>query len=74
MIKYFYLTHRWDPNKYYTTPGQSGPGSNDNEGVFHMPQNSKTIRWFNVISSILIEEEGGLTSLHRCSWHVQPQP
>ena len=26
MIKYFHLTHRWDPT---TTPGQSGPGSNE---------------------------------------------
>ena len=24
-----------------TTPGQSWPGSNDNEGVLHIPQNSK---------------------------------
>ena len=23
-----------------TTPDQSGPGSNDNEGVLHIPQNS----------------------------------
>ena len=23
-----------------TTPGQSGPGSNGNEGVVHIPQNS----------------------------------
>ena len=23
-----------------TTPGQSGPGSNDNEGVLHTPQSS----------------------------------
>ena len=25
-----------------STPGQSGPGSNDNEGVLHIPQNSRT--------------------------------
>ena len=25
-----------------TTPGQSGPGNNGNEGVLHIPQNSKT--------------------------------
>ena len=28
----FYLTHRWNLHMYY----QSGPGSNDNEGVFHI--------------------------------------
>ena len=26
----------------YTTPDQSGPGSNGNEGVFHTPQISRT--------------------------------
>ena len=26
-----------------TTPGQSGPGSNGNEGVFHIPQSSRNI-------------------------------
>ena len=25
-----------------TTPGQSGPGSNGNEGVLHIPQGSRT--------------------------------
>ena len=25
-----------------TTPGQSGPGSDGNEGVLHIPQSSKT--------------------------------
>ena len=32
-----------------TTLGQSGPGSDGNEGVFHIP-----IRLFNVISTTLI--------------------
>ena len=36
MIKYFYLTHTWDPNKYH----QYGPESN--EGVLHNPQSSRT--------------------------------
>ena len=38
MIKYFYLTHRWDPNML----GQSGSKSNNNEEVLHIPQSSKT--------------------------------
>ena len=29
-LNIFYLTHRWDPNKYYH-PGQSGSGSNGNK-------------------------------------------
>ena len=32
-IKQFHLTHRSGA----TTPGQSGPGSDGNEGVFHIP-------------------------------------
>ena len=39
---FFYSTHRWDPNRYYHSPDQSGPGSNGDEGVFHIPQTSKT--------------------------------
>ena len=38
-IKQFYLTHRWDHNRYYHS-GQSGPESNGNEGVLHIPQAS----------------------------------
>ena len=37
MIKYSDLIHGWDPN----TPGQSVPGNNGNEGVFHITQNLK---------------------------------
>ena len=44
-----------------TTPGQSGPGSNGNEGVVHIPQSSRTgaspIRWFSVISRPLVGRE-----------------
>ena len=37
--------------------GQSGPGSNGNKGVLHIPQNfSITIRLFNVISKTLVEQ------------------
>ena len=53
-----------------TIPGQSGPGSNDNEGVLCIPQSScKTghnqhIHWGR-----------GLTPLQRCSRCIlQPQP
>ena len=35
------LIHRWDPNRYYHLD-QSGPGSNSNEGVLHIPQSSRT--------------------------------
>ena len=41
MIEYFYLTQIW----YLigsSSPGQSEPGSNGNEGVLHIPQNSWT--------------------------------
>ena len=41
MIKMFYLTHKWDPNRYYH-PSQSEPGSNDNKGVLHIPESFKT--------------------------------
>ena len=44
-----------------TTLSQSGPRSNGNEGVLHIPQNPSitrvTIRLFNVISKTLIAEE-----------------
>ena len=36
-IMFFYLTHRWHP-KGTITPGQSGPGSNGDEGVLHIPR------------------------------------
>ena len=39
MKKQFYLTHRWDPNRYYHKNSESG--SNGNEGVLHIPQSSK---------------------------------
>ena len=34
-----YLTYRWDITGA-TTPGQIEPGSNNNEGVLHIHQNS----------------------------------
>ena len=36
-----------------TTPRQSGPGSDDNKGVFCISQSSR-IRWFNVVSRTLV--------------------
>ena len=41
VIKYFYLTQRWDLNWYYKS-GQSGPESNGTNEVLHIPQSSKT--------------------------------
>ena len=43
MIKQFKSTHIWNSSKYYTTtPGQSGTGSNGNEGALYITQNSRT--------------------------------
>ena len=40
-----------------TTPSQSGPGSDVNEGVLHISQSSSiTIRLFSVISGTLVKE------------------
>ena len=41
MIEKFYLTHSWDLAST-TTPGYSGPRSNGNEVVLHIPQSSRT--------------------------------
>ena len=38
-VKQFYLTHRWNPNN----TGQSGLGSNINEGVLYIPQSSSIV-------------------------------
>ena len=55
----FYLTHRMQSGA--TTLGQSGPGSNGNEGVLHISPNlqgwSVAIRWFNDISRPLVGQE-----------------
>ena len=40
-LKQFNLTHRLDCNRY-SIPGQSGPGSNGNEGVLHITLCYKT--------------------------------
>ena len=42
MIKSFDLIHKWGTNTYYHA-GKSGPGSNGNEEVLHIPQNSLTV-------------------------------
>ena len=53
-----------------TTPGQSGPGSNGNEGVHHIPKNSRTgalpSDLFRVVFRTFIGD-GGLTPLQRRS-------
>ena len=41
MIRDFYPTHRWEPNRYYP-PDQNGFGNNDNEVELHIPQSSRT--------------------------------
>ena len=50
-----------------TTPSQSGPGSDGNEGVLHIPQ-SLNIRLFSVISRTLVGE--GVLPLCRGAVHV----
>ena len=41
IFKQIYLTHRWDPNKYYhCLPSRTG--SNGHEGVLQTSQSSKT--------------------------------
>ena len=42
MNKQFYLTQRWDPNRFYHTESE-GNGSIDNEGVLHISQSSRTV-------------------------------
>ena len=52
-----------------TTPDQSGPGSNVNEGVLHIPQSSKTEASPSDAISCHIQDthREDLTSLQRCS-------
>ena len=48
-----------------TTPGQSSPGSNGNEGALHIPQRFKaesSLSWFNVIFRTLVV---GIIPLYR---------
>ena len=62
-----------------TTPGQSGPGNDGNEAIFHIPQSS--IRMFSVISRTLVglggvlphsRDEGGVfCSLNRLGPHIK---
>ena len=39
MITYFFLIHKWDPNRYYLSQRESS--SNGNEGVLHISQNPR---------------------------------
>ena len=41
MVKWFYLTHKWD-SKVTISSGLGGSGSNDNKGLLHIPQSSRT--------------------------------
>ena len=72
MIKQFYLTHRCDCNSHNHS-GQSGPGSNNKEGILHIPQNFRTgvsqsdAIWCHIQDTCW---GGVLTSLKRCSWHI----
>ena len=60
-----------------TTLGQSGPGSDGNEGVFRIPQNSSTAGTLpsDCLVSYPGHSLGGLNPLQRCSQCIlQPQP
>ena len=61
-----------------TILGQSGPGSNGNEGVLHITQNSSiagTLPLDCLVSYTRTLIGGGLTPLQRCSKCIlQPQP
>ena len=60
------------------TPGQSWPGRDDDEGVFHIPQSSSITG--TSPSDCLVSYPGhllgeGLTLMQRCSWCIlPPQP
>ena len=60
-----------------TTLRQSGPGSNGNEGVLHIPQ-SPSITGTSPSDCLVSYQDthvGGLTPLLRCSWCIlRPQP
>ena len=61
------------------TPGQRGPASNDNEGIFHIPQTSKTEASlsddFVSYPGHMLGRGGVLLFLQRCSQCIlQPQP
>ena len=42
MVKQFHLTNRWNTDRYHHS-GQSGPGSNGNEGILLVLHNSKSV-------------------------------
>ena len=46
MNEHFFLSQRWNPR----TPRQSGPGSNNNQGVLHILQSSNTGASPNAVS------------------------
>ena len=61
-VKQFYVTHRSGA----TTPSQSGPGSNGNEGVLHIPQISKAgASLTHCLVSYLRHSLGGVLLLYR---------
>ena len=76
-VKQFYLIHRQNPVRCYYSC-QSGPGSNGNEGVLHIPQSS-CITGASLLDCLVSYPEylleWGLTSQQRWSQCIlQPQP
>ena len=64
-------------NSGATTLGQSGPGSNNNEGALHISQSSSITGASpsDRLVSYPVHLLGALTPQQRCSWCIlQPQP
>ena len=57
-MKYFYLTHKWDPIIGTTTLGQSEPGSNGNERILYILHSPRTGN--SLSESLLLYPWGGV--------------
>ena len=51
-----------------TTPGQSGPGSHDIEGVLHIPQSSRTWASSSDLRYVLVGEMQSVYSTVPADW------
>ena len=62
MIELFFLTYKWDPNKYYQS-GFKWTSELGNEGVLHILQSSRTGALLDAVS-YPCSSVGGLLLLH----------
>ena len=73
MIKQFYLTHRWNPNRYYLVRVDLGAISMKRYSTFPKVPGLKPHHQMFFISYPW--GKGSYPSLQRYSWHIlQPQP